>query len=106
MVRGMPRSSPYEIRLSGQERKVLEARARKYTLPYRDVFRASVVLLAARGLRNDQIAERLNTRREIVSKWRKRFFEERLAGLEERDRAGRSRIFPPRAGGGGQGDRL
>ncbi len=53
------------------------------------------MLLAARGLRNDQIAERLNTRREIVSKWRKRFFEERLAGLEERDRSGRTRVFPP-----------
>ena len=91
----MPRSSPFEIRLSGEERRILEARARKYTLPYREVFRASVVLLAARGLRNDQIAERLNTRREIVSKWRKRFFEERLAGLEERDRSGRTRVFPP-----------
>lgn len=91
----MPRSSPYEIRLSGDERRILEARARKYTLPYREVFRASVVLLAASGLRNDQIAERLNSRREIVSKWRKRFFEERLEGLEERDRSGRSRVFPP-----------
>ncbi len=91
----MPRSSPYEIRLSGDERRILEARARKYTLPYRDVFRASLVLLAARGLRNDQIAERLNSRREIVSKWRKRFFEQRLDGLEERDRSGRKRIFPP-----------
>ena len=91
----VPRSSPYEINLSQDERRILEARARKYTLPYRDVFRASLVLLAAQGLRNDQIAERLNTRREIVSKWRKRFFEERLEGLEERDRAGRSRVFPP-----------
>ena len=36
-----------------------------------------------------------NTRREIVSKWRKRFFEQRLEGLEERDRSGRSRLFPP-----------
>ena len=59
------------------------------------MFRANLVLLAARGLRNDQIAERLNTRREIVSKWRKRFFEQRLEGLEERDRSGRSRLFPP-----------
>jgi transposase len=91
----MPRSSPYEITLSGDEGRILEARARKYTLPYRDVFRANLVLLAARGLRNDQIAERLNTRREIVSKWRKRFFEQRLEGLEERDRSGRSRLFPP-----------
>ena len=91
----MPRSSPYEIRLSADECRILEARARKYTLPYREVFRANVVLLAARGLRNDQIAERLNSRREIVSKWRKRFFEQRLEGLEERDRSGRSRVFPP-----------
>ena len=90
----MPRSSPYEIQLSQEERRILEARARKYTLPYCNVFRASLILLAAQGLRNDQIAERLNTRREIVSKWRKRFFDERLEGLEERDRAGRSRIFP------------
>lgn len=86
---------PLRDHLSGDERRILEARARKYTLPYRDVFRANLVLLAARGLRNDQIAERLNTRREIVSKWRKRFFEQRLEGLEERDRSGRSRLFPP-----------
>jgi hypothetical protein len=84
----VPRSSPYEISLSHEERRILETRVRKYTLPYRDVFRASLILLAAGGLRNDQIAERLNTRREIVSKWRKRFFEERLEGLDERDRAG------------------
>jgi transposase len=91
----MPRSTPFEIVLTAQERRILEARARKYTLPYRDVVRASLVLLAAGGLRNDQIAARLNTRREVVSKWRKRFFEQRLAGLEERDRSGRSRVFPP-----------
>jgi len=54
-----------------------------------------VVLLAAGGLRNDQIAQRLNTRREVVSNWRKRFFEQRLDGLEERERAGRRRLFPP-----------
>ena len=91
----MPRSTPYEIVLSPEERRILEARARKYTLVYREVFRAQLVLLAARGLRNDQIAERLNTHREIVSKWRKRFFEQRLEGLEERDRSGRSRVFSP-----------
>lgn len=91
----MPRSSPFEITLTPCERRTLEARVRKYTLPYRDVFRANVVLLADRGLRNDQIAERLNSRREIVSKWRKRFFQERLDGLDERDRSGRKPVFPP-----------
>src|SRR5256885_1427662 len=75
----MPRTSPYTIELTNEERRALEARARKYTLPYRDVFRAQIVLFAAQGLRNDEIARRLNTRRDVVSGWRKRFFEERLA---------------------------
>ena len=91
----MPRTSPYTIELRPEERLVLEARARKYTLPYRDVFRARIILLAAEGLRNDEIAGRLDTRREVVSLWRKRFFEERLDGLEERSRRGRPAAFPP-----------
>ena len=102
----MPRTSPYTIKLSGQERSILEARARKYTLPYRDVFRAQIVLLAAQGLRNDEIAERLNSRREVVSMWRKRFFHERLLGLDERPRSGRPDVFPPGAGRRSQGRRL
>ena len=37
----------------------------------------------------------LDTRREVVSLWRKRFFIDRLAGLEEPDRPGRPPTFPP-----------
>jgi transposase len=81
--------------LTADERTALEAQARRYTLPYRDVVRARIALLAADGLGNDQIADRLDTRREIVSKWRKRFYEQRLAGLEERPRTGRPPVFPP-----------
>lgn len=91
----MPRKSPYVIELSHEERSELEARARRYTLPYRDVVRAKIVLLAAAGLDNDEIATRLDTRREVVSKWRKRFFEQGLPGLEERSRGGRPPVFPP-----------
>lgn len=58
-----------------------------------------MILLAAAGMSNDKIAARLGTRREVVSQWRQRFFEERLAGLEERVRPGRPRVFPPRAHG-------
>lgn len=91
----MPRKSPYAIDLRADQRAVLEAQARRYTLPYRDVVRAKIVLMAADGLGNDQIAARLDTRREIVSRWRKRFFEEGMAGLEERPRGGRPPVFPP-----------
>ena len=91
----MPRSSPYVITLSSNERRVLEARARQYTLPYRDVVRAKIVLLAAEGVQNKEIAERLDMPRPVVSKWRKRFFRERLDGLEDRSRRGRPPAFPP-----------
>jgi transposase len=74
---------------------VLLSLARSYTLPYWQVTRAQMVLLAADGLRNDEIATRLNCRREVVSQWRKRFFEQRLAGLEDRPRRGRPPVFPP-----------
>jgi len=91
----MPLCSPYAIVLRQEERRELEARAAKYTLPYFQVARARMILYAAEGLSNDQIAQRLDTRREVVSLWRKRFFTERLAGLEERPRPGRPRSFPP-----------
>ena len=57
----MSRSSPFRIVLTSEEQEKLEARARKYTSPYRDVIRAKVVLLAAQGLSNDVIATRLDT---------------------------------------------
>jgi hypothetical protein len=94
----MPRKSPYSIVLSADEAKELSRRASNYTLPYFKVLRAKMILLAAQGLDNDEIALRLNTRREVVSMWRKRFFEQRLAGLDERLRPGRPRAFSPRAG--------
>jgi transposase len=73
----------------------LDRRAAKYTLPYFQVLRAKMILMAAEGYNNDEIAKRLSTRRDVVSMWRKRFFTERLAGLEERARPGRPRTFSP-----------
>jgi hypothetical protein len=92
----MPRKSPFEIELSQREREVLESRARKYTLPYFEVLRARMILLAAEGRSNDQIGAALSVGRDVVSLWRKRFFHQRVAGLEERPRAGRPPVFPPR----------
>ena len=91
----MPRKSPFALELTAEQRSVLESRARQYMLPYRDVVRAKIVLMAAAGMGNDEIAARLDTRREVVSKWRKRFFEQGLGGLEERPRGGRPPVFSP-----------
>ena len=92
----MPRTSPYHIVLSRAEFTELSRRAMKYTLPYYQVQRAKMILMAAEGIENDEIARRLEARREVVCLWRKRFYEKRLAGLEEHPRPGRPRAFSPR----------
>ena len=91
----MPRVSPFAIILDRAMRARLETLARSYTSPYRDVIRAKIALYAADGLGNDEIGARLDTPRQIVSKWRKRFFEEGLPGLEEQPRRGRPARFSP-----------
>ena len=73
---------------------MLEARTRRYTLPYRDVMRAKIVLLAAGGLENKEIGERLDMPRPVVSKWRKRFFLERLADSRTGRAAVARGLFP------------
>jgi hypothetical protein len=86
----MPRKSPYAIDLTNGERAELEDRSKDYTLPYREVVRAKIILLASKGLGNDRIAARLDTPRQIVSKWRRRFHVQRIPGLDEWPRGGRS----------------
>ncbi len=102
----MPRTSPFVITLTRAERRELEARARRYTSPYRDVIRAKIVLLAATGLGNDAIGARVDTPRQIVSKWRQRFHRHRLAGLDEELRGGRPGRFSPQPRRGSEADRL
>ena len=99
----MTRRSPYVIELSAADRAALKQRARAYTAPHHQVMRAKIVLLAAAGVENTVIADRLDVGVQLVSKWRKRFFEEGVAGLEERPRPGRPRSFSPGAGRRDQG---
>ena len=102
----MPRKSPFFIKLDSHERAALKEMANKYTSPYFQVIRAKIVLYAADGLENKQIGKRLDLPRQIVSKWRKRFFEKRLNGLFDLPRHGRPGHFPPSGDDGGQGSGL
>ena len=102
----MSRPSPFAVTLTATERRVLEGRLRRATAQQREVVRARIVLAAADGQQNIQIAGRLGVAVNAVSKWRKRLVEEGLSGLGDRKRPGRPRRFPLGGGGGGQGDRL
>jgi hypothetical protein len=93
------------IELSGEERAELERRVACCTLPHR-VVRGKMILYAAEGKSTAEIARRLETAPRVVNRWRKRFFEVRLAGLEDRERGDRPRRFPPGAGGRAEGTGL
>src|SRR3954454_7643017 len=102
----MARPARHRIELSAEERCELERVARSETMAFRDVQRARIVLYAAEGLHDTEIAARLDTTPGIVGKWRRRFAEQRLEGLKDKPRAGRPRRFPPGTGRRGQGDRV
>ena len=85
---------------------VLERRARAEKLPFQDVQRARIVLYAAEGLHDTEIAARLDTSPALVGRWRRRFAEQRLDGLKDKPRAGRPRRFSPAAGRRREGDRV
>jgi transposase len=89
----MSRRSPFEVHLSAEDRSVLEERASSRTAAHAEVVRARIVLMAADGARNVDIAHRVGVCVDVASKWRKRFFEEGLEGLKDRPRPGRPRTF-------------
>src|SRR3954453_5323805 len=102
----MARPPRHRIELTDDERRVLERTARGEKLPFQDVQRARIVLYAVEGLHDTEIAARLDSSAGLVGRWRRRFAEQRLAGLKDRPRSGRPRRFPPGAGRRGQGDRV
>jgi transposase len=83
------------IELSDEDRSELERRSRCYSLAHSQVVRARIVLLAADSWSNVDIAEELGVHVDVVSRWRKRFSQEGMAGLDDRPRSGRPRSFGP-----------
>ena len=71
------------ITLNDADRELLQRWARGRSTPARLVLRANIVLRAADGARNDVIAAELGTNRLLVGKWRKRFAELGVAGIEK-----------------------
>jgi putative transposase len=88
MVTGRPKTA---ISLSADEQIQLRSLATSRTLPHGLVARAKLVLWAAEGHSNSDIANRLHCAKATVGKWRQRFVERRLAGLYDELRPGRPR---------------
>ena len=88
MRRGRPTA---ELKVTDEERAVLERYVRRGTTSQRLSTRARIVLLCADGRTNKQVAGRLRTSANTVGKWRARFVEARLDGLLDEPRPGAPR---------------
>lgn len=81
---------PVPIALPPRERRLLEENTRP-SVQYRFVQRARVILLAADGLPNEKIAERVGLSAISVSKWRNRYARHGIVGLKDQSGRGRKR---------------
>ena len=88
MITGRPKKP---IILSEGEREQLNALANSRSLPHGIVRRARLVLLAADGLSNNTIAERVGLSHQSVCQWRQRYLWQGIAGLQDELRPGRPR---------------
>ena len=87
-----PRPAPV-VEIDERCRRELESFANSRSLPAALVQRAKVVLLAADGLQNIEIAGRVGLSRESVGKWRRRYVAEGLPGIYDKLRPGRPRTI-------------
>jgi transposase len=87
----MPPPAAVPVTLTAAERKILKKRVRGAKTPYRDRVRAQIVLSAARGRANARIAADLGISADMARKWRGRFADRGLPGMEDLPRSGRPR---------------
>jgi transposase len=71
------------IKLSDDDRRILERRSRGRSTEARLVLRSKIALLAASGLLNREIARELRCSSKTVCLWRRRFAERGIAGIEK-----------------------
>ena len=71
------------VTVTDEQRRFLEQWSRGRSTPARLVLRSQIILQAAEGVANNVIAQSLGTDRLLVGKWRKRFIERGLEGIEK-----------------------
>src|SRR3954470_9606121 len=81
------------VTLTDAERETLEGRARRANAAHAVASGARMVLGAAAGEGNTELAERLGVTRMTVAKWRTRFVTHRVDGLLDEPRPGRPRTI-------------
>lgn len=79
------------ITLSTEEQSQLNTIANSRSLPHGIVSRAKIILMAAEGQPNQDIAKKVALSKQMVCKWRQRYIEQGISGLHDELRPGRPR---------------
>src|SRR6266487_1199975 len=83
------------LELTAAEKQDLERWAQSRTLPAGDVFRARLILALADGQSYREMVRGMRTSAATIARWRRRFEQDRLAGLEGRHRGSKPRTATP-----------
>jgi transposase len=83
------------LTLSNNEREELTRWAQSRTLPAGDVFRARLILALADRLSYRAIEKKLHTSTPTIARWRKRFEQHRVEGLNPQHKGSRPRVVTP-----------
>src|SRR2546426_11101345 len=83
------------LELTAAEKQDLERWAQSRTLPAGDVFRARLILALAGGQSYREMGRGMRTSAGTIASWRRRFEQDRLAGLEGRPRGSKTRTATP-----------
>jgi transposase len=90
------RRNQFVLAVTDEQRSELDKWAGSRTLPAGDVFRARLILALAEGQTYSQIMASLQTTAPTISRWRQRFEEEGLAGLDPRHKGSQPRVADAR----------
>src|SRR5207253_4423611 len=80
------------LTLTAEEEEELERWAQSRTLPAGDVFRARLILVLGAGKSYRDIENSMHSSAATIARWRRRFEQDRLAGLEGRHKGSRPRM--------------
>lgn len=82
----LPRLAPKPLSLEPEERKQLQALLNRHSTPQQIALRAKIVMFAAEGRNHHEIARELDISHQMARRWRKRWLEGHLSGLDVAER--------------------
>jgi len=85
--------TPKSFQVSDNHAAILNEWCRSTTMPQGQIMRAKIILQLSEGMTPSEVATAQRTSPKTVHRWRNRFEEEGIEGLQERTRSGRPTVI-------------